>query len=143
MPADTDTGLVIYYGAGGAIQDYGAGLDYNALEIAGPGVFAVAADLTVVADITLSGGTLDGSGLMIVLGGGFDGSAGGTFAHGNGSVRLIDAAQTTRILGSNDFFTLTCAVDNKVIKTAVQERLFDLKSPAELPDLDLLSCPIC
>ncbi len=117
-PQDNNSGRVIYYGAAGTIQDYGAGNDYYDLEIEGAGAFSIGAgnDLDIACDLFITGGSLDANGRTITIVRDFDSSGGGTFTHSNGEVVFIDAATTSTVRGNNTFYNFTCIIPNATIE---------------------------
>jgi hypothetical protein len=116
-PQDINSGLVIYYGGAGTIQDYGAGNDYYDLEIEGAGAFSIVAgnDLDIARDLFITGGSLDANGRTITIGRNFDSSGGGTFTHNSGEVIFLAGGGTSTILGSNTFYNFTCITANAII----------------------------
>jgi fibronectin-binding autotransporter adhesin len=66
VPQDNNSGLVIYYGAGGNIENY-TGYDYYDLEIEGGGTFNVTSPLMIYRDLEISGGFLNGNNQMRML----------------------------------------------------------------------------
>lgn len=73
-------------------------------------------------NVTITAGTLNGGGQTLTFSGDWDQS--GTFTHGGGTVTIGGAAgSTTNITGSPVFSTLTCSVNQKIIRVNGGDRI--------------------
>ncbi len=112
-PADTDSGRVIYQGAGGTVQDYATpGLDYYELEIAGDlgATFTLAADLEMAGDLTLTSGILDVTAINRQVTVGDDWVlAGGSFTERAGTVVLSGVFDGTASVPAETFWNVTAS----------------------------------
>ncbi len=98
--ADTAAGRTVYTGNNGTVRL----VDFYNLAINGTGTFLVnPATITINGDLVLQSGTLNGNGNLIRIQGDFNGAAGGTFAHGNGTVQYFGLADAL-ISGDNTFY---------------------------------------
>ena len=82
---------------------------YNLTKSTG-GTIVLQAPITVEQNLTFSGGTFNANGQIIRLRGDFDRSAGGSFLHGGGTVRLYDSSVDSYVRGNNSFYNFVCDV---------------------------------
>jgi len=113
-PAPPTAGRVVYYdgAANGYVRIPTATPVYD-LVINAPGrTILMANELRLYGSVTLAGGTFDGNGQILTLAGDFDGGAGGSFAHGNGTVSFFgqDVQPISFVYGSNTFYNFLADV---------------------------------
>lgn len=115
---DTDSGLVVYDGAGATGLVLGS--SYHDLEFAGSGTYTLGADLVVSGNLTITSGTLGGGGRSITVAGSWvnvPGAAGYSAGTG-GTVVFAGAADTVSITGDTTFYNLRCEVPGKTLQFA-------------------------
>jgi len=141
---DNDSGLVIYDGAGGTVENYDDFVaDYFGLEIAanqsvaGGDLIQTAQDLTVSSGtLSLTGDILTGRDLIIIAGAGVNGGSStiqigrnwtngagvGGFAAGSSTVELVAAATSTiQVTGNTNFYNLERNTGDIVIEFGAGE----------------------
>ncbi len=141
---DNDSGLVIYDGAGGTVENYDDFVaDYFELEIAanqsvaGGDLIQTTQDLTVSSGtLSLTGDILSGRDLIIIAGAGVNGGSStiqigrnwtngagvGGFAAGSSTVELVAAATSTiQVTGNTNFYNLERNTGDIVIEFGAGE----------------------